>query len=154
VAVNSVGDFVVTWHTGFQDGSLRGVFAHRYASTGLPQGGEFRVNTYTTSDQYFASVASDSTGNFVIAWQSDTQDGDGFGVFAQRYDDAGTPLGGEFRVNTFTTNRQFLASAASDPAGNFVVAWTSDSQDGSGFGVFAQRYNMILPVELQSFRVE
>ena len=51
----------------------------------------------------------------------------------------GNPLGPEFRVNTYTTNEQRLPSVAADGSGNFVVAWTS-RQDGSGYGVFGQRF--------------
>jgi hypothetical protein len=36
-----------------------------------------------------------------------------------------------------------------------VVIWHDRSgQDGSGWGVFGQRYNQIVPVELMHFRVE
>ena len=52
----------------------------------------------------------------------------------------GVPLGPEFRVNTYTTNYQVVRSVASDSAGNFVVVWARRNQDGSGFGVFGQRY--------------
>ena len=34
------------------------------------------------------------------------------------------------------------------------VVWASNLQDGSSLGVFGQRYNMIVPVELMHFRVE
>jgi hypothetical protein len=27
-----------------------------------------------------------------------------------------------------------------DPLGNFIVVWQSEGQDGSGLGVFGQRY--------------
>jgi hypothetical protein len=155
VTSDPAGQFVVAWMSSSgQDGSLLGVFAQRYASTGLPLGGEFRANSYTTGSQDRPAVASDADGNFVIAWTSQDQDGSGFGVFAQRYGSTGAPLGGEFRVNTFTTSYQRIPSVASDPAGNFVIAWHSFTQDGSNEGVFAQRYNMIVPVELQDFRVE
>ena len=36
---------------------------------------EFRVNTYTTSQQAFPSLAIDSSGNFVVVWQSYEQSG-------------------------------------------------------------------------------
>jgi hypothetical protein len=36
-----------------------------------PLGSEFRVNTYTTNSQRLPSVASDSTGNFVVAWNAE-----------------------------------------------------------------------------------
>ena len=71
------------------------------------------------------SVAADTAGNFVVVWHSHSQDGNGYGVFGQRYDSSGAPLGLEFRVNTYTTNDQRGPSVASDTAGNFVVVWTS-----------------------------
>jgi large repetitive protein len=49
---------------------------------------------------------------------------------------------------------QYNSSVAADPAGNFVVVWQSLGQDGSGFGIFGQRFGPILPVELMHFRVE
>jgi hypothetical protein len=66
----------------------------------VPAGGEFRANTYTTGDQDDTSVASDASGNFVVVWQSDGQDGSNRGIFARRYDASGAPRGPEFQVNT------------------------------------------------------
>ena len=48
-------------------------------------GNEFQVNTYTPNNQLFPAVAADSDGNFVVAWQSEGQDGSSNGVFAQRF---------------------------------------------------------------------
>ena len=156
VASDVAGNFVVIWSSA--DGSDAGVFAQRYASTGAPLGGEFRVNTYTTNNQgrnvLAPSVASDAIGNFVVVWGSDGQDGFFAGIFGQRYDSAGTPLGPEFRVNTYTTNDQTQPSVGADGAGNFVVVWNSYAQDGSVDGVFGQRFAPILPVQLTHFTVE
>jgi hypothetical protein len=41
----------------------------------VPDGPEFRVNTYTTNSQQAASIATDAAGNFVVAWHSIFQDG-------------------------------------------------------------------------------
>jgi hypothetical protein len=43
-------------------------------------------------------------------------------------------------VNTYTTKQQENAAVCSDPAGRFVIVWSSDTQDGSGRGVFGQRF--------------
>ena len=51
------------------------------------------------------------------------------------------PVGSEFHVNTYTTDDQYASSVAADAAGNFVVVWQSFGQDGSGLGVFGQRYD-------------
>jgi hypothetical protein len=140
VAADPFGNFVVVWQSLSQDGDGTGIFGQRYASTGVPVGPEFRVNTYTTDFQTSPSVATDAAGNFVVAWTSGYQDGDLDGVYGQRYSSSGVPLGPEFRVNTYTTSIQWFPSVASDPAGNFVVVWLSYEQDGSDFGVFGQRY--------------
>ena len=149
VAADGTGEFMVVWNSTGQDGSDVGVFGQRYDSAGLPVGGEFQVNSYTTGAQSVGSVASDGAGSFVVVWDSAGQDGSGYGVFGQRYDTAGLPLGGEFQVNTYTTGNQFAntAAVAGDAAGNFVVVWTSDGEDGSDLGIFGQRYDSAgLPV--------
>ena len=51
------------------------------------------------------------------------------------------PMGPEFQVNTYTTAWQFWPVVASDPAGNFVVVWNSNGQDGSYNGIFGRRYD-------------
>jgi hypothetical protein len=154
VAAAAAGGFVVVWTSNAQDGSGRGIFGQRYASGGTPLGSEFRVNTYTTNQQDSPVVASDSTGNFVVVWTSSSQDGSSYGILGQRYASSGATLGPEFGVNTYTTGAQAAASVTADAQGNFVVGWSSFGQDGSGYGVFGQRYSPILPVELMHFRVE
>ena len=79
-------------------------------------------------------------GGFVVTWTSDGQDGSGYGIYGQRYAADGTALGSEFRVNTYTTNAQVYSSVAALAGGGFVVTWTSDGQDGSGYGIYGQRY--------------
>ena len=140
VATDPAGNFVVVW-TGSPDGSLSGVFGQRYNSSGAPLGPEFRVNTYTSHIQIEPAVATDPAGDFVVAWSSKGQEGEyAFGVFGQRYAAGGRPLGPEFRVNTYTTGNQRQPAIATDAAGNFVIVWTDDGQDGSALGVFGQRY--------------
>ncbi len=78
------GDFVITWwYGGPVDGSGNGVFARRFDSSGTATGSEFRINTYTTGNQWLPSIASDPAGNFVITWFAEQNGVEG--VFAQRY---------------------------------------------------------------------
>ena len=113
------------------------------ASAQVPEGSQFQVNTYTTLDQYTPSVAIQSTGDFVVIWRSpgssgtDTSDRS---VQGQRFDSAGLPLGTEFQVNTYTSGNQRSPAVAGDAGGDFVVVWQSSGQDGSSYGVFAQRF--------------
>jgi hypothetical protein len=140
IAMDSDGDFVVTWDSYGQDGSGYAIYAQRYNSAGVAQGSEFRVNTWTTSDQVFSAIDVDSDGDFVVTWASG-QDGSGFSIYAQRYNSTGVAQGSEFRVNTWTTSTQILPAIAMDDNGNFVITWQSSGQDGGGNGIYAQRYN-------------
>ena len=71
-------------------------------------------------------MAADAGGEFVITWASGLafgQDGSGFGVFGQRYESDGAPIGLEFQANTFTLGHQWFPSVASDWGGCSVVVW-------------------------------
>jgi hypothetical protein len=153
VGMDKFGNFVVAWVSYLQDGDSSGVFAQRYDASGVAQGGEFLVNTETTGWQSDPSVGIDGSGNFVITWRSDGQDGDNTGVFAQRYDALGVVQGVEFQVNTETAGAQHPPSVGMDAFGNFVIAWASDAQDGSGLGVYAQRYDAVGVAQDGEFQV-
>ena len=82
---------------------------------------EFRVNTGTISNQESLAIAGLSTGDFVVVWSSDLQDGSNTGVYGQRYASTGTALGSEFRVNTWTNGTQEDPAIAGLSTGDFVV---------------------------------
>jgi Ca2+-binding RTX toxin-like protein len=138
----SDGSFVVTWQSNGQDGAgSLGVAGQRYDAAGVAQGIEFLVNTTTAGDQVTPAIATLAGGGLVVAWTSSGQDGSGQGIYAQRLDAQGTKVGGEFLVNTFTAGNQQIPEVAALAGGGFVIAWTSAGQDGSGDGVYAQRYD-------------
>ena len=141
VSADGAGNFVVVRESAGQDGSGPGIFGRRFSTMGTPIGGEFQVNMFTLNDQKFPSVSSSVSGTFVVVWQSAGQDGSGLGVVGRQYGPAGLPVGAEFIVNSFTTDAQKEPVVASTPAGNFIVAWTSQGQDGGGAGVFAQVFD-------------
>lgn len=54
------------------------------------------------------------------------------------------PLGDEFQVNTYTNGNQQRSAVAAAPAGDFVVAWSSNGSAGSdtsGYSIQARRYD-------------
>ena len=145
VAADESGKFVVTWEgSGTGDDSIFGIFGRRFNAAGVPQGGDFLVNTYTTSNQFHPSVAADASGNFVVTWESYAQDGNQFGIFGQRFNASAVRQGSEFQVNTYTPDQQRRVSMASSPDGDFVVVWHSKEQDGSDYGVFGQRFGDLI----------
>jgi len=141
VATFSDGGFVAAWQSDGQDGQGAGVFARRFLSTGLPADLEFAVNTFTTAGQYLPRLDVGADDGFVVVWASDDgRDGDGYGVFGQRFDSAGATVGTEFAVNTFTTGAQRVPDVATIDDG-FVVVWQSYAVDMYGEGIAARRYD-------------
>ncbi len=149
VGVAPDGAFVVVWESYGSYGSdtdVGSVQGQRYASDGTPLGGEFQVNSYTTSYQYLPAVAVALDGVFVVAWESHGSygsDTDGYSIQARRYAADGTPLGGQFQVNFHTPADQFLPALAAGADGAFVVVWKSEGSSGSdtdGESVQGQRY--------------
>ncbi|MBI3409441.1 MAG: hypothetical protein HY040_13955 [Planctomycetes bacterium] len=142
VAMASNGDFVVAWSSLGQDSAdTWGVYAQRYNAAGVAQGTEFLVNTTTPGDQDDAALAMNAGGAFAIAWSSAAQDGDGLGIYAQRFDAGGVRQGGEFRVNSTTAHDQYDPSLALAANGSFVVTWSSDRLAVAAPGLFAQRFD-------------
>jgi Ca2+-binding RTX toxin-like protein len=141
VAALPGGGFVLAWQSYLQDGSGWGVYAQRYGADGTAQGGEFRVNQFTANDQGEVAIAALAGGDFVLAWHSNLQDGSSYGIYAQRFDANGAALGTEYRVNSATANEQSAPTIAALADGGFVLAWWSYLQDGSNFGVYAQRFD-------------
>ncbi len=142
IAVEPEGEFVVVWQGDLQDGSGYGIFGRPFRDDGSPRGPEFRANVSTTYDQLKPFVAHDGN-EFVVVWTSYSQDGSARGVFGRRFKKDGTPLGGEFQVNTYTTGDQKVTSVAKDQRagsrGGFVVVWTDYAQDAGN--VKARRYD-------------
>jgi hypothetical protein len=94
----------------------------------VPVGGQFQVNTYTTAQQSYTTVASLGAGGFVVAWLSNGSAGtdtSASSVQARRFDAGGNAVGDEIQVNTYTTGTQRPPAVAADGAGGFVVLWSS-----------------------------
>ncbi len=141
VAMDADGDFVIVWGGDGNNGNGYDIYASRRDALGVALGDEFRVNTRSSGSQSNPAVAMDSTGAFSVVWVDGDQDGSGLGIYGQSFSATGTADGGEFRVNTTTNNSQLDPSIASDANGDLRVAWSSFGQDGSSFGVYAQRFS-------------
>jgi hypothetical protein len=183
-------NFVVCWDSYAQDGSEHGIFGQRFNMDGTKISSEFLVNTYTSSNQDYASIAriadgfgiawaslsqaisnqyriyaqlfyangnkrgaeisvsgtnsgnplikGFATGNFIIVWEA--LDDSGLGLYGQLFYSNGTKISNQFQVNTYTSGFQYTAALAIFPDNEFIVSWSSDAQDGSSFGIFAQHF--------------
>ncbi|MGI9450831.1 MAG: cadherin domain-containing protein, partial [Geminicoccaceae bacterium] len=107
----------------------------------LASGREQVSNSYEDGAQSTPAVAAIGDGGYVVTWASTNQDGSGYGIYGQRYDDAGNTLGEEFQANSYTTSHQNTPCIAGLADGGFVVSWTSYGQDGSSYSIVGQRFD-------------
>jgi len=99
---------------------------------------DFLVNDDTSSEhQLGPSISIDPLGNFVVVWY-DFRDGN-WDIYFQRYNDAGTALGVNTKVNENTGGAaQQHPKISMDAAGNFAIVW--DDNRNNNFDIYFQRY--------------
>jgi hypothetical protein len=140
VAGSPDGGFCVTWSqkdTTVLDNSWD--IASRNFMSGSSGGAVRIVNSQRYGDQYAPKISA--CGNdYMVVWTSLGQDGSREGVFGQFLHGDGSPAGGEFRVNSTTSNQQIHPAVASDGSKRFLVSWASYSGLPYSFDIYAQRY--------------
>ncbi|MDB5872648.1 MAG: uncharacterized protein JWQ07_2090 [Ramlibacter sp.] len=129
------GGYVIAW-----DGSS-GIHAQRFDSHGTALAAETRVDTVDGGAIAKPVAAALPDGGYVIAWQSAAADGNGLDIHAQRFGADGAAAGSQSIVNSTLAGHQTAPAITAMPDGGYVIGWTSTDQDGSGDGVFAQRFD-------------
>ncbi len=129
IARDASGRTVVVW----KDGNYI-IVGRRFTAAGNALGETFVVTAAAGVSVGDPHVASDPSGNFVVAWTSSSEEN----VVARRFDSDGAPLGYEFPVSEFTTGIQSCSGIAASRAG-FVVTWNGEGP--SGWNVFGRRFD-------------
>jgi len=138
IAMDGTGHFVVTWEADPCSAQLNDIYARRYHFDGSPLCEQFRVNVATIGAQQYPKAAINSKRQFVIVWNSEnTPDSNEGDIFGRRYDEWYRPIGDELLINTYVVDDQKYPDVIIRDDGEFIAAWQSDSQDGSGYGIFA-----------------
>jgi hypothetical protein len=133
-AMDSAGNFIVVWYD-YRDGGTN-IYGQRfYASGDTAGGGNFLINDYTGSSQYYPYCAMDKNGNFIVVWQ-DLRDGNG-NVYGQRFDNTGDSLGINFRIDQGPGAEYVDYPKVSMNENNFVVVW-QDSRNSTS--IYKRRY--------------
>jgi hypothetical protein len=128
--------FVVAWQSLAADGSGRGIRARRYTMSGTPLAAAFTVNDVVNNDQIVPSVGVLPTGDFVVAWQSESAppggDASARSVQARLFDSSGNAPALQFQVNVYALSSQDAPSlAVADLSGRLIAAWESNGSFGS-----------------------
>jgi len=130
--------FVAGWTTQMQDGTGNAVAARLLDHEAGILGDEVPVNTVSVGSQSLPRISYDGIGGIAIAYVAD-----GFGattaVAFQRFGPSLTKIGGEVKASTMNATAS-TCDIAYRLDGGFTVVWAADGLDGSGRGIFAQRF--------------
>lgn len=138
IAVSKQGKFVIAW-TDSKSGT-RDIYARRFGITGQPEGEIFQVNTTSAGDQILPSVAINDNNEFIITWSTKGSEGNGYEVFARRYNASGNYIGNEFKVNTSVLREQWISSVGMNERGSFVIVWQSNA-GGEDYSIVGQKFD-------------
>ncbi|NEO84066.1 MAG: S8 family serine peptidase [Spirulina sp. SIO3F2] len=106
---------------------------------------DIRINTHTPGHQggepggSGADITALTDGGFVVVWESENQGGSGYGIYGQRYNTEGVPVGREFSISTTQQGDQSAPAVTALPNGEFLVVWSSP--DSFQNGIYGQRFN-------------
>jgi CSLREA domain-containing protein len=145
---------VIAWESNLQDGNLTGIYYRKFDATLSSGSAETAVNTVTLGNQSRPTVDMNTSGSFVIAWQSQNVDSNGSAVVFQRYDATGTAVGSNNRANTVQLGNQDRSNVALADDGTFIVTWVSNGQDAVGTqGTYGQAFNANGTADGSEFRI-
>ena len=132
------GGFVVVWSTldTLQDGSGMALKGQYFDASGRPLGEEFLVNSLTGGSQFLPSVATLADGSVLVAWASESGDGNGYAVRGRVFDMAFGPEiisdgGGDTASIAVSENQvavtSVVASDADSPAVTYSITGGADA---------------------------
>lgn len=136
------GGYVISYlQMSEEEGEGFDVFVQRYDANGQTLGASVKVNSNTEGHQINPDATGLKDGGYVISWQSQDQDGELSGIYAQRFDADNQKVGDEIQINTQIQGEQIEASISALENGGFVISWTSDNKGAGGKDVYIRVFD-------------
>lgn len=140
VAMDESGNFIIVWQSYKQDGSGAGIYARNFSYDGKSVTKEFRANTYVIGSQSYPNVAMSDSGDFVITWVSEQQNGYVKDIHAQIFNSMGEKIGKEIKVGTGVHEIEDTPSVSMDKYGNFIIVW--QGRDKNDWNIYGQIFDI------------
>jgi hypothetical protein len=128
VAINDGGDVLVVWKR-----ADLSVVCRLFPKNGTPTPETEIKATPAGVDQDEPHVAVNANGDYLVVWQEDVPGG-AIGAFGRRVDQAGTPQGTDFRINTPATATGAPRPDVAAAGDEFVAVWFYGGARGQIFG--------------------
>jgi len=136
VAMDGLGGFAVAW---LCDGTIT---ARLFDPNGVPRTEPFDVSTVAISSVTRPSIAMNSSGYFVVAWDGDPNRASEDDIHARLFDPNGTSRGEPFIVNSLGDGAQQWPRISINDANEFVIVWEHDTGDPNlATEIFVRRFD-------------
>ena len=119
---------VVVWTSGPRNNT--DIYLALVTRTGARLGDIQRVNQTLQRGQSRPSVGVSADGMIAVVWQSESQDGDGQGVYGRMYSSAATAVGGEVLLSQTTAGNQSDSGVLGMDGNRFLMTWVSGVVNG------------------------
>ena len=138
VAMDGAGRFAVVW---MRDRTNHPIVARLFDAGGVPLTDPLEVNTASIASITRPSIAMNSLGFFVIAWDGDPERASEDDIYGRLYDPNGVPRGEPFLVNAIRGGAQQWPQAAIGAASEFVIVWEHDTGDPNATEIAARYFD-------------
>jgi len=139
VAPDGAGGFVLVWAGRIGERPGADIFAQRVDGLGRPMGRAVIINQGRAGEQSRPAVARAADGSVWAVWESFGNDGESWGIAAQRISVAGAevvPVGSEVVVNESHEGAQCSPAVTALAAGGALITWVAqDAQSTSTFAM-------------------
>ena len=142
IAVLADDGYVLTWE-GNIVGAGREVFTQRFDENDAPVDPVQRMQVQTgVLDTFIPKVAALSDGGYVLVWNEETSDAQGYDIFIQRFDVNNAAVGNGHRVAHAAGEDDYQPNVLALPNGGYVIAWTGLTAGNQWFwqDIYVQQY--------------
>lgn len=140
MAIDSSGNMVVAWEE--RDVNLSNyLYVKRYNGSTWNLVGSTFLNTNAVSDAYSPSLALDSSGNMVVAWEEINGGSGSFDIYVKRFDGTTWNLVGNTSLDVKASNNNSFPSLALDSSGKPVVAFEELDSGGVISNIYVKRFD-------------
>lgn len=138
VAMSGTGRFAVAW---MRDRSNHPIVVRLFDAGGMPITDPIEVNTASIASVTRPSIAMNSLGYFVVAWDGHPSRASEDDIHARLYDPNGVPRGEPFIVNTIRAGAQQWPQTALNDANELVIVWEHDTGDPNATEIAARYFD-------------
>lgn len=130
ISMNSEEQYVITWQSWAQDGDGWGVYASTFdLGAGTNPVSETLINNgQTIGSQLNPDAAMASDGDFVVVYQGESIDADGWGIYFSMLTINGTRNISDLILNQTVAGNQRHPAVAVTNSNSYVVVWESEGQ--------------------------